>query len=51
MSDIDSRLAEAQTAVASELSERGTEYLMGLAELGMVMVDETAVNRSRSPRS
>ncbi len=51
MEDIDSRLAEAQTAVASELSERGTKYLMGLEELGMVTVDETAVNRSRSPGS
>lgn len=51
MEDIDSRIADAQTAVETELSERGTEFLMGLEELGMVSVDETAVNRSRSPRT
>lgn len=50
MADVDSRLADAQAAVAGELAEHGAAYILGLEELGIVEVDQSAVNRGRRNR-
>jgi len=48
LEDIDCRLTEAQAEVATELTKRGPEFILSLDELGMMTVDESAVNRGRS---
>lgn len=48
--DVDSRLAHVQAAVATELTERGADYILELEELEIVEVDQSAVNRSRRKR-
>lgn len=48
VADIDARLAEAQAAIATELTDLEPEFVLSLEELGIVEVDESAVNRGRS---
>lgn len=50
MAEIDARVATAIAAVKVELAERGAGHILGLEELGMVTIDDSAVDRSRRRR-
>lgn len=47
MAEIDSRMAGVRTAIKAELTASGADHILGLEELGMVRVDQSAVDRSR----
>ncbi|MEV7767854.1 hypothetical protein [Microbacterium sp. NPDC086615] len=47
MTEINGRIEIARNEIKKELTRRGPRYVLGLPELGMVRVDESAVSRSR----